>query len=454
MQLLVSPGALSGVIPAIPSKSYAHRLLIAAALSAPSATNAPRLVTYTEGSEDISATCRVLRSLGACVEELPGIGARVTPIDRAHLPDHPELDCGESGTTLRYILPIVAALGCGAVFLGHGRLPQRPLEPLSGELKRHGIKLEGEGNMPLRLSGALPAGDYTLPGDVSSQFIGGLLIALTLTPGTSTLTVTKRLESAAYVRMTLEVLEHAGVRLAETQSREHLPVWHLEGVKALSLPDEGAALAVEGDWSNAAFWLCAGALGHLGTSVTVTGLNTSSLQGDRHVLDVLEKFGATVLREDRSVTVKPTQEGLRGCTVDVSQIPDLLPILAVTAAGAKGTTTFTNAARLRIKESDRLATTSTLLSTLSVDNEELPEGLIVRGHGFTPSNAPKTLSECTVSGAGDHRIVMAAAVAATAGFTGNTHTLRITGAQACAKSYPAFPRDLARLGGKAQIEKD
>lgn len=441
MQLLITPRPLCGAVAAIPSKSYAHRLLIAAALSTPCAESpdGARFVKYSEGSEDISATCRALRALSARIEELPGAGARVTPIDRAHLPDHPTLDCGESGTTLRHLLPIVAALGCGAVFTGRGRLPRRPLEPLAGELKRLGIELESLGAdiLPLRLSGKLSACDAALPGNVSSQFIGGLLIALTLTPGTSAFAVTERLESASYVRMTLEVLEACGAAPEESLTQEGLPLWRITGRSRLNAPAE---LAVEGDWSNAAFWLCAGALSDNG-GVTVTGLNPKSLQGDRAALDILRELGASVTVDAAGVHVRPGEGGLAGATIDVSQIPDALPILAVTAAAASGVTRFTNAARLRIKESDRLATTSRLLSAMSVKNEELPDGLVVHGLGD-----PRKLSgklPARVDGANDHRIVMAAAVAGAAG----ARPMTIDGGEAFAKSYPEFPRDFRALGG-------
>lgn len=442
----IHPQPLSGTLPAIPSKSYAHRLLIAAALSDAAA---PVLVSYAGASEDISATCRVLRALGAEVEELTDAagrpaGARVRPLERARLPQNPELDCGESGTTLRYILPVVAALGCGAVVTGRGRLPQRPLEPLGGELRRQGIRLTGPASgdvLPLVLEGRLVPGDYALPGNVSSQFVGGLLYALSILEGESRLTVTQSFESRAYVAMTLEVLQSAGVVITEGASAENLPVWTLEGRGHLHAAEN---LTVEGDWSNAAFWLCADAMRPKDTApVGLTGLNAASLQGDRAVVEILESMGAAADATGGALALTAAQ-GLTGRVACAAQIPDLVPVLAVAAGAAEGTTTFTDAGRLRIKESDRLKSTAALLSVLGVPHEELPAGLVVHGLGDA-----RRFRGGRISSFGDHRIVMAAAVAATNG----GGALTIEGAEASAKSYPGFFEDLAKLGGRVELER-
>lgn len=444
----IHPQPLSGSLCAIPSKSYAHRLLIAAALSD---AREPVLVSYAGASEDISATCRVLRALGAEVAELTDAagrpsGARVLPIDREHLPQNPELDCGESGTTLRYILPVVAALGCGAVLTGRGRLPQRPLEPLGSELTRRGIRLTGPGSeghpgdvLPLRVEGRLIPGDYALPGNVSSQFVGGLLYALSILVGESRLTVTHSFESRAYVAMTLEVLAGAGVEITEGASSENLPVWTVEGRGRLHAAEK---LTVEGDWSNAAFWLCADAMRPAGTApVRLTGLNAASLQGDRAVVEILDSMGAAPETLGGALALT-APKGLTGRVVSAAQIPDLVPVLAVAAGAAHGTTTFTDAGRLRIKESDRLKTTAALLKVLGVPHEELPAGLVVHGLGDA-----RRFQGGRISSFGDHRIVMAAAVAAANG----GGAITIEGAQAAAKSYPGFFEDLAKLGGRVEL---
>ena len=437
MIVTVTPRFLSGKIPAIASKSYAHRLLIAAALS-----ESPAHVSCSTRSEDIDATCRVLRGLSARVTQRNAGDADVLPIDRDHLPVLPEVDCGESGTTLRYLIPVAAALGCGAKFICRGRLPSRPVEPLAGELKRHGIRLTtlpGEGFV---VEGKLAPGAYSLPGNVSSQFIGGLLYALAILEGTSTLAITKGFESEPYVRMTLEVLEAAGVAIREEKGPEGLPVWTVAGRGKLHA---GPELVVEGDWSNAAFWLAAGALaGDEGETIEVTGIRRDSLQGDRAVAEILARFGARVIQTESATSVMSALPGaLRGIEIDAAQIPDLVPILAVVAGAASGTTRFTNAGRLRIKESDRLKSTSALLSLLGVPHEEEPAGLVVHGLG----SAGKFRGG-EIQGFGDHRIVMAAAVAAA---SGGAH-VRISGAEAFRKSYPKFLEDFAKLGGLCSAE--
>ncbi len=417
----VQKGCLSGEIPAIASKSYAHRLLMAAALA-----DRPTTVRCATVSDDILATARVLTAMGASVERTDA-GFVVEPISTC--PVGPTLDCGESGTTERFILPIACALGLDAAVTGSGRLPERPLSPLYEELQAHGIDLSPQGVFPLHARGRLPAGDYSLAADVSSQFIGGLLFALSVVPGKSTLTLTGRIESAPYIDMTLDVLALFGASITRTSEGRR---FEIEGRTRLASP--GAA-AVEGDWSNAAFWLCAGALGR---GVTLTGLRADSRQGDRAVADILKAFGADVSLTENAVTVRPGT--LNGMTVDAAQIPDLVPVLAVVAAFARGETRFVNAGRLRIKESDRLKTTRELLERLGADVDELPDGLVVRGRG--------TLAGGECEGANDHRIVMSAAVAGAR----TQHPVVIRGAQAVRKSYPGFFDDFARLGGLVFLE--
>lgn len=417
----VQKGCLSGEIPAIASKSYAHRLLMAAALA-----DRPTTVRCATVSDDILATARVLTAMGASVERTDE-GFVVEPISTC--PVGPTLDCGESGTTERFILPIACALGLDAAVTGSGRLPERPLSPLYEELQAHGIDLSPQGVFPLHARGRLPAGDYSLAADVSSQFIGGLLFALSVVPGKSTLTLTGRIESAPYIDMTLDVLALFGASITRTADGRR---FEIEGRTRLASP--GAA-AVEGDWSNAAFWLCAGALGR---GVTLTGLRADSRQGDRAVADILKAFGADVSLTEDAVTVRPGT--LNGMPVDAAQIPDLVPVLAVVAAFARGETRFLNAGRLRIKESDRLKTTRELLERFGADVDELPDGLVVRGRG--------TLAGGECDGANDHRIVMSAAVAGAR----TQDPVVIRGAQAVRKSYPGFFDDFARLGGLVFLE--
>ena len=279
--------------------------------------------------------------------------------------------------------------------------------------------------------GKLPAGDYSIAANVSSQFIGGLLFALSVVPGRSTLTLTGKIESAPYIDMTLDVLALFDAKITRSEDGR---VYTIEGLEKLTTP---GTVAVEGDWSNSAFWLCAGALGK---GVTLTGLRANSRQGDRAVVDILRHFGADITTTDDTVSVRPGF--LHGITVDAAQIPDLVPILSVVASFAEGTTEFVNAGRLRIKESDRLVTTREMLTALGADVEELPEGLIVHGRAEVQGG--------TCDGANDHRIVMSAAVAGARTY----EPVVINGAQAVRKSYPDFFDDFARLGGLVFLEDE
>ncbi len=413
MNIALSAGTLRGAVRIPASKSQAHRLLICAALGKTPVT------LHCDGlSKDITATARCLQALGADVALENDRTIRLTPGASARAA---ALPCGESGSTLRFLLPVASALGAEATFCMEGRLPQRPLAPLDAELARHGVTLTRAG-AELTITGQLQPGDYTLPGDVSSQYISGLLLALPLLRGDSTLTVTGKVESAAYIAMTEDALRLSGIRFEKDGW-----VYHIPGNQTFALPPQ---LLVEGDWSNAAFFLCAGALSHDG--VTVTGLNMASSQGDRAVAEILRRFGAHVTEGDSSVTV--TAAPLHGITVDAAAIPDLIPTLSVVAACAEGESRITGAARLRLKESDRIATTAALLRSLGGSVEELSDGLIIRGTALTGG---------TVDSANDHRIAMAAAVAA------SVCPVTVTGSECVQKSYPRFWEDYSALKGEA-----
>jgi len=391
MKINILPGPLSGSLPAIPSKSHGHRLLIAAALS-----NPPGQVQFTETSEDLEATRTCLSALDE---------------------KDPVLPCRESGSTLRFLLPVAMAQKSHVRFLGEGRLLERPLSPLKEEMERHGCRFH-LGKRELEVSGLLQSGNYHLPGDISSQYVTGLLFALPLLAGDSEILLTTPLESKGYVDMTLQVLKDAGIQVDVANqegtygpNREALLKYTIPGGQHYQIPTQSTP---EGDWSNAAFWLAANYVG-FGNHVTCTGLAAESLQGDRIVMDLLRNFPNVI---------------------DGSQIPDLIPILAVVAAVRPGITTINHAVRLRLKESDRLETTVRLIRDLGGDAEEQPDGMVIRGKPL--------LRGGTVDGCGDHRIVMAAAIAA----TNCTEPVIITGAEAVNKSYPGFFRDYKGLGGK------
>ncbi len=411
------PSVISGTVAAPPSKSAGHRSLICAALS-----DAPVTVTGCGISDDITATERVLCALGAQIER-SGTTVRITPI--SNIPDKTVLDCGESGSTARFIIPIAAALGAKNVTVtGRGRLPSRPFEILCRLLRRRGVGCSAD-TLPMSVRGQLPAGEYSLPGNVSSQYISGLLMALSVVPGSSRIVLTTPLESAAYVDMTVDELKRFGAFVTKTSDG-----YEIEGRKRLRASDR----RVEGDWSQAAFFLSAGAV--CGGSVTVTGLDRSSLQGDKAIVDILKGFGADIEESDQGITVRRSK--LKGTVVNASQIPDLVPIIAVTAAFAAGRTVINGAARLRLKESDRLHETVTRLVSFGIDAAETADGMII--NGGKPVGA-------AITSANDHRIVMAFSVLA----CGSEHGSSISGAEAINKSYPEFISDLCGLGGKCDV---
>lgn len=417
MEVTINPSKLNGSVKAIASKSYAHRLLICSALS-----DKKTFVDCSESSEDIDATIRCLNSLGAKIEAVPG-GFEVTPVSNENVIKNAVLDCGESGSTYRFMLPIACALSSDAEFCLHGRLPKRPMTDLFKALEVQGCRFTGVGEPRVKEHGNLKSGEFTLPGNVSSQYISGLLFALPLIPGESVINITGNIESKDYVLMTMSALETFGADIRNDGNR-----FIIRGGKGYSSP--GTA-SVEGDWSNAAFWLCAGAIGS--DEIECTGLNAGSLQGDSAVIKVLKAFGADIKVIQNAVKVKAGT--LCGTEINAENIPDLVPVLSVVASVANGRTVIKNASRLRIKESDRLVSVSKTLRALGANVEETDDGLIIEG--------VKRLKGGTVDSYSDHRIAMMAAVASTV----SEGPVKILNAEAVRKSYPGFFEDFRALGG-------
>ena len=415
MNKTILPGARTGEVHIPASKSQAHRMLLCAAMGENEVTLRCRGL-----SKDILATVACLKALGASVDA-EGEVLHLRPVS-APPPGLCLLPCGESGSTLRFLLPLVGALGASAVFEREGRLPERPIEPLGRELCRNGMDIRSDGAR-LSCSGQLRPGAFSLPGNISSQYISALLMTLPLLEGESTLHMEGALESAAYVAMTEEVLRLGGVRTEKTGYGYRIP----GGQRCRFAPE----LSVEGDYSNAAFFLCAGALSERG--IRVTGLDPQSRQGDRAIVPLLEEMGAQVASDGSSVTVK--RDALHGITIDASPIPDLIPVLSVVATAASGETRVIHAQRLRLKESDRLHSTTQMLRALGAEAEELPDGLVIRGG--------RTLAGGTVDACGDHRIAMSAAVAG--GICRGAVT--ICGSECVQKSYPDFWTDFQQLKG-------
>lgn len=386
MDITIHPQLLRGNITIIPSKSQAHRMLICAAFA-----DQPTQLHCPDTNRDIEATVDCLSALGADILRTES-GYTVFPA--SHIPKTAVLNCCESGSTLRFMLPIVGALGVDATFLMEGRLPQRPLSPLWEEMERMGCVLSRPTENTLHCQGKLNVGTYMIPGNVSSQYITGLIFALCLLEGVSTLEIEGNIESRPYIELTKNAvtLFHGGFG----KDRFHSPGY----------------INVEGDWSNGAFFVTAAMLG---SELSIHGLDNESVQGDRAVLEILPQLNAGTP------------------TVSAADIPDLVPILAVAAAVHNGAI-FTDIQRLRLKESDRVASTLAMIENLGGKAEATNDRLTIYGTNLTGG---------IVDAVNDHRIAMAAAIAATV----CTQDVTILGAQCVSKSYPRFWKEYARLGG-------
>ena len=406
MDLIIHPRPLHGEVTPPPSKSLAHRLILCAALA--EGESRIRSLSF---SRDILATLRCCAALGAEWERAGDDAIRMRGIAGEPWPGgYPLMDCGESGSTLRFLIPITLAVAGGGVFTGHGRLMRRPETPYFDLFKEKGIAYSLIGDY-LRIEGRLDAGTYRLPGNVSSQFFTGLLYALASVEGESRIMATTRLESADYVALTVDALAQSGVQVTSGDG-----VFSVSGQRFRPLNTE-----VENDWSQAGFWLAAQGLG---SKLTLRGMNEASHQGDRCVTELLRRL-------DTSGDVE----------IDVSRCPDLAACLAARAAVRQGKCRIGGAARLRTKESDRLRTVTAALNAMGARVIEQADALIIEGvdalHG-----------RCTIDCAGDHRIAMMAAVAATRCQDGD---IRLHGADCVNKSYPDFWEVYRMLGGELYV---
>lgn len=395
MNIIIQPGLIEGNIMVPPSKSQVHRLLIAAALAERKTS-----IHCAAESEDLAATVQALRQLGAQIER-QGEWLLVQG-DMMHKKGKACLDCHESGTTLRFLLPLCGMMNRDITLTGRGKLQSRPHAPLLCAMREHGAQVSGD-CLPLQLQGGLRSGEYRLPGNISSQYFSALLLALPLLPGESTLAYILPLESAPYIAMTLEVLHRFGIRIEETENG-----WRIPGGQRYLSPSR---IEAEGDWSAAACWITAM---HLGNRIHLQGMQESSLQGDRAIVTLLQHLGGEV---------------------SVADTPDLLPLLAIAAACTEKETLFVDAGRLRLKESDRLSAMVSVINALGGKAEATEDRLHVFG---------QPLCGGSVDGFGDHRVVMSAAIAATV----CKEPVTIYGADAVNKSYPQFFQVFSKLGGK------
>jgi 3-phosphoshikimate 1-carboxyvinyltransferase len=418
MTLFLPAKTLSGTVEAPPSKSYAHRMLICASLA-----DGQSIVHCDMISEDIQATIRCLNSMGAKII-IKKDNIYVTPLDISNTA-HREciLDCGESGTTLRFLLPIACALGYRARFILHGRLSERPMTPLYNELSSHGAEITSNGDSIIIAEGPLSNGEFQISGGVSSQFISGLLMALPITGG-GTLRVEDNIQSLPYVLITIDCLKKAGIDVKKERDNIYRVTGHYKKRN----------WSVEGDWSNAAFWLCSGAFSE--NKLKVKGLNINSHQGDKKIIELIQQFGAKVEISPTAITVSP--KNLNAIDIDAKDIPDLVPALCVCASAAVGKTRIYNAERLRYKESDRLRAVREVISSMGGRIEETSDGLVIWG---VPS-----FQNSEVESWNDHRIAMMASIAAARCKDG----LTLHGAECVRKSYPRFFNDYKILGGSIE----
>jgi 3-phosphoshikimate 1-carboxyvinyltransferase len=413
-----SPFVPNGTVNVPPSKSDVHRAIICAAMA-----NGVSRISPVALSNDIKATIGCIKALGADAV----LENNVLTVDGTNMYKNKTalLDCGESGSTLRFFIPIAAVGNINATFVGKGKLPQRPIGIFTEALPKAGTVCKTEGGLPLEIKGQLKSGIFEIPGNVSSQFITGLLLALPILEGNSEIVLTSPLESVGYIAMTIRTMKQFGVNIQATEKG-----WHIKGGQSYKTCD----YTTDGDWSQAAFFMV---LGAVSGKVTVKGVAKDSTQGDKKCAEILARFGAKVTQLDNEVTVEKGK--LKAITIDASQIPDLVPVLSVCAAFAEGTTKIINAERLRIKECDRLKATAELLNNLGGKVKELSDGLEITG--------VSSLKGGNVNGYNDHRIVMSAAVCAAR----SDEDITATFAMSINKSYPDFYIDYNSIGGKANV---
>ncbi len=415
---LITPHILSGSLDVPPSKSDTHRAIICALLAQDISEIYPIDI-----SNDIMATINAAKSLGAFVQIVSN--RLIIDSRSAFCKNYITLNCYESGSTLRFLIPVVCAHGIDAHFEGLNSLNNRPINVYTDVLPKFGVECISNGTLPLTVSGKLSAGKFYIPGNVSSQFITGLLFSLPILNNDSEIIFTTSVESIGYIDMTIKTMAEFGVKIIKTDSGFKIPGNQKYHAKKYH---------VEGDWSQAAFFMAAGALSG---PVKIYGLDTNSPQGDKAITKLLYRMGADIRYDDNCITVSAGK--LSGINIFSAQIPDLIPILSVLGACSNGTTRIFGASRLKYKESDRLRSIYNGLSKLGVNVIETDDGLLIEGK----PNFNKT----TLDGFNDHRIVMAFSIAAIK----STGRICISGAEHISKSYPSFFEDYNKLGGIVDV---
>lgn len=413
----VLPSKLQGYVNGIASKSFAHRYILAAALS-----NRKTSIKNIYYSKDILATLDCIEKLQA---EVVSCDNKVEIKGNRNLGEKIiKLNAGESGSTLRFIIPIISALGGNFEITGQGRLLQRPNEPLYDCLRQNGVDIYKNDDSSIIINGKLHSGIFSLEGNVSSQYITGLLFALPLLDGDSEIVLTSKLSSKKYVDITLSVLEHFGINFEKT-SRGFIVFGNQ------NFNSKGKYL-IEGDWSNIANFAV---LGAITGDIKIGRVNSHSIQGDKEIIKIIKKMGGKVkwLKSKEEWTFE--KSNLKGISIDINEIPDLTPILAVAGAVAKGETHLKNIKRLKSKESDRVESTIEMLKAVGVNAFIGDDEIVINGGNIVGG---------TINSYNDHRIVMASTVLGLISKNG----VVIENAEAVEKSYPTFWKDINALGGK------
>ena len=428
MKIKIKPSVLNGTIEIPPSKSYSHRAVIAAALAENSRKSK---IDNLKFSVDIITTTDIMENWGAKIKrfesalEIIGNDGKVVPKDKY-------VQCNESGSTIRFLIPIGITDENELVFDGKGKLVDRPLDSYYRIFDKQGIFYKNEnGKLPLTVNGKLKAGNYEIDGNISSQFITGLLYALPLLDGDSKLTINKNLESKGYIDLTLEILKLAGIEIMNNDYKS----FDIRGNQIYKPFD----YTVEGDYSQVAFWIVAGIISaNSNNEVKCLHVNKNSLQGDREIIEIVERMGANIEIFDDYVLVRPSKT--KGTVIDISQCPDIGPILTVLAALSQGETRIINGERLRIKESDRITSIKTELNKLGANVAEEGDSLIIQG-------VEEFKGGVTVNAWNDHRIAMSLAIASTR----CEKEIILEEAESVRKSYPHFWDDFVKMGGEVEI---
>ena len=426
MKVKIKPKKLGGTIPIPPSKSYSHRAIIAAALATSNKDKEVSRIDNLKYSVDITTTTEIMENWGANIEIgedfeiIKGNSGVVNPKDEY-------TQCNESGSTIRFLIPIGLSSNNKIVFDGKGKLVERPLDSYYKIFDEQGIKYSNNnGWLPLNVDGQLKPGKYEIEGNISSQYITGLLYALPLLNGDSELRINKTLESKGYIDLTLEILEMSGIKVVNNNYKS----FFIKGNQKYNPFD----YVIEGDYSQVAFWIVAGILG---SEIKCLHVKKDSLQGDREIIEIVQRMGGNVEIFDDYIIVKPSQT--YGTVIDISQCPDIGPILTVLAALSKGETKIINAERLRIKESDRITSIKTELNKLGANVEEVGDSLVING-------VERLTGSTELSAWNDHRIAMSLAIASIK----CDGEIVIDEAESVKKSYPHFWEDFKKMGGDVE----